>query len=230
MIVRDGDTIPFRKYDHTGGELPRPTPMTVRLVSRRDALRFGAGIVVAGSVPAILGCGEPLAAKCPLPTHDNIEGPYYRPGAPERAALATAGMDGIPLVLAGRVVGPDCTRGLANAELDVWQANHAGHYDNDGSTSGSAMFLRGRLRTDGDGRYRITTIVPGRYLNGRQFRPAHIHVKLRAPGMRELTTQLYFPDDPFNKVDPFIHESLVMKIAKKPSEWLGSFDFALRAV
>jgi protocatechuate 3,4-dioxygenase beta subunit len=204
--------------------------MTERLVSRRDALRFGAGVAIAGSVPAVLGCGEPLAPKCPLATHDNIEGPYYRPGAPERAVLAEPGMEGIPLVLEGRVVGPDCARGLANAELDVWQANHAGHYDNDGSMAVAKMLLRGRLRTDGDGKYRITTIVPGRYLNGRQYRPAHVHVKLRAAGMRELTTQLYFPDDPFNKIDPFIHESLVMRLVKKPSEWLGTFDFSLRAV
>ena len=202
--------------------------MTVRILSRRDALRFGAGIAIAGSVPALLGCIDRPA--CAPPTHDNIEGPYYRPNAPERAVLTSPGMQGIPLVLEGRVSGPDCARGLANAELDVWQANHAGHYDNDGSLTTNEMLLRGRLRTDGDGRYRITTIVPGRYLNGRQFRPAHIHVKLRAPGMRELTTQLYFPDDPFNKVDPFIHESLVMKIAKKQSEWRAAFDFSLRAV
>jgi protocatechuate 3,4-dioxygenase beta subunit len=209
-------------------------------VSRRDALRFGVGLAVAGSVPALLGCKAPAAgpvapkgaATCGPPTHAQIEGPYYRPGAPERAVLVAPSTEGIPLVIEGRVTGPGCARGLADVELDVWQANHAGHYDNDGSMRlpADAMLLRGRLKTDGDGRYRITTIVPGRYLNGRQYRPSHVHVKLRGKGLRELTTQLYFPGDPFNDVDPFIHESLVMPTEKRPSEWRSRFDFVLQAV
>lgn len=207
----------------------------VRLVSRRDALRFGAGVVVAGSVPALLGCGAPAlglhepVAVCGPPTHDQIEGPYYRQGAPERAVLTPADARGVPLVIEGRVFAAGCSRGLEGVELDVWQANHDGHYDNDGSMHlpAQAMLLRGRLKTDAGGHYKITTIVPGRYLNGRQYRPSHVHVKLRAPRLRELTTQLYFPDDPFNAVDPFLHPSLVMATEKRSSEWRSRFDFFL---
>ena len=83
-------------------------------------------------------------------------------------------------------------------------------------------------RLHSEGRYRVSTIVPGRYLNGPQFRPAHVHVKVRAPGFAPLTTQLYFPGDPYNDVDPFIHKSLVMGMEKARERMLGHFDFVLR--
>ena len=166
-----------------------------------------------------------------LETHRNIEGPYYRAGAPERTSLLEPGMAGSPLDIQGRVTGLDCGRGLAGVELDVWHATHDGHYDNDGTMHlGRERFLlRGRLRTDAEGRYRVSTIVPGRYLNGPQYRPAHVHVKVRAEGFAGLTTQLYFPGDPYNEVDPFIHRSLVMSLQKASDRLLGRYDFVLRA-
>ena len=66
-------------------------------------------------------------------------------------------------------------------------------------------------------------------MNGRQFRPAHVHVKLSAKDHRGLTTQLYFPDDPFNKVDPFIHSSLVMDVKKVDAAMKARFDFVLQS-
>ncbi len=167
-------------------------------------------------------------AVCAL-THDNIEGPYYRAGAPERADLTDPAFPGVLLDIEGRVFATDCSSGLSGVELDVWQANANGHYDNDGTMNlGGKLLLRGRVRTDGDGRYRLRTIVPGRYLNGAQYRPAHVHVKLRGKALAPLTTQLYFPDDPYNKIDPFIHPSLVMDVKKGPSALLARFDFVLR--
>lgn len=165
-----------------------------------------------------------------IETHANIEGPYYRAGAPERASLVDPGMAGTPIDIEGRVTGLDCGRGLAGVELDVWHATHDGHYDNDGTmrVGRDRFLLRGRLRTDGDGRYRVSTIVPGRYLNGPQYRPAHVHVKVRARGFAELTTQLYFPGDPYNDVDSFIHRSLIMGVDRPRDRMRGRFDFVLR--
>jgi protocatechuate 3,4-dioxygenase beta subunit len=205
--------------------------------SRRGALWLSAGLLVAcrdrrsaadASAPAA-PTTDGATPSC-IETHDNIEGPYYRAGAPERATLVEPGMAGTPIDIEGRVTGLDCGRGLAGVELDVWNATHDGHYDNDGTMRlGAARFLlRGRLRTDAEGRYRVRTIVPGRYLNGPQYRPAHVHVKLRARGFAELTTQLYFPGDPYNEVDPFIQRSLVMGIEKAKAGMLGHFDFVLR--
>lgn len=128
------------------------------------------------------------------------------------------------------VMGLGCGAGLAGVELDVWHATHDGHYDNDGTMKMAAAryLLRGRLRTDAEGRYRVSTIIPGRYLNGRQYRPAHVHVKVGAPGFAALTTQLYFPGDPYNDVDPFIHRSLIIGMEKASAGTRGHFDFVLR--
>jgi protocatechuate 3,4-dioxygenase beta subunit len=169
------------------------------------------------------------ATRACIATHDNIEGPYYRPGMPLRADLVEPGTRGIPLSMRGRVTGLDCAVGLAGVELDVWQANADGHYDNDGSMrlDPDRSFLRGRFRTDASGAYAFRTIVPGRYLNGPRYRPAHIHVKIRAPGFRPLTTQLYFPDDPENEGDPFIHRSLIMAVLPEEGIRVARFDFAL---
>ncbi len=176
-----------------------------------------------------------LATKTCIETHDNIEGPYYRDGAPERwnlveQRIAGVTLGGTALDIEGRVTGVDCRTPLANAELDVWHATPDGHYDNDGTmhVPASGFLLRGKLRTDEQGRYFVRTVVPGRYLNGSQFRPAHVHVKVRAPGYAALTTQLYFPDDPYNRIDPFIHPSLIMAVDTVKSGASAHFDFALR--
>jgi catechol 1,2-dioxygenase len=137
-------------------------------------------------------------------------------------------MPGVPLEIEGRVTSIDCTTPLANVELDFWQANHTGHYDNDGTLPPNHLLLRGKLKTDGDGRYRVKTIVPGRYLNGKQYRPSHVHVKVRAKSHGPLTTQLYFPDDPFNDIDPFLHKSLIMDVKRKDRILVARYDFVLR--
>jgi protocatechuate 3,4-dioxygenase beta subunit len=162
-------------------------------------------------------------------TASNIEGPFYKPGAPERSKLPVPFRGGISLVgppiptlvVEGRVVDDRC-RPVPGARLDVWQADHTGAYDNDG------FGMRGQLRTDADGRYRFETLRPGHYLNGDRYRPAHIHVKVGATGHRRLTTQLYFPNDPYNAGDPFILPSLVMTLRDEGGAGdHARFDFVL---
>ena len=89
----------------------------------------------------------------------------------------------------------------------VWHALEGLDYDLNGDV------FRGRLRTDAAGAYRIETTTPGRYLNGGVYRPAHIHVKVHANGRPSLTTQLYFPGDPYADADPWFRESLVIRYA-----------------
>jgi len=217
-------------------------------LSRRDAIRYSAGIVLP-SLPFLLGCRReggaadasapppPVVTSGPAPgpvqcsaTHAQIEGPYYRAGAPEKWDLFEKGMKGQVLEIDGRVTALDCAAGLRDVELDVWQATADGHYDNDGTMGlpPSRMLLRGKLHTDASGRYHVRTVVPGRYLNGAQYRPSHVHVKLRAAGFQELTTQLYFPGDPYNDIDPFIHKSLIMNASMSEAVMKARFDFALR--
>ena len=200
--------------------------------NRREFLGFGIGSFL------IAACGsahESLAATPSTPdddgtppdeaftceaTADNIEGPFYKAGAPHRAVLATDKDAGERLAISGVVRDSHCAP-IANATLDVWQADARGGYDNDG------WGLRGRMTTDKRGRFQITSIMPGRYVNGRRYRPMHVHVKLRAPNMRELTTQLYFEGDPYNEGDDFIVKQLIMKHAKSGNVRRAAFDFVL---
>ncbi|MBI2394785.1 MAG: hypothetical protein HYV09_34770 [Deltaproteobacteria bacterium] len=165
-----------------------------------------------------------------METATNIEGPYYRAAAPFRTDLR-AGVDfGVPLLLRGRVFGVGCAAPLLDALVDVWQADGAGHYDNDGTLSvpPEAYRLRGRQRVSSSGLYEVRTVIPGHYLNGSQYRPAHVHVKVSAPGHRELTTQLYFEGDKYNAIDPFIKKPLIMTLqAAADGEQRAWFDFVL---
>lgn len=175
-------------------------------------------------VAPIDGGVEPVAvvepSVCAI-TEDNIEGPYFKAGAPNRATLVDAATKGTRFHLTGRVVDVGCS-GLSRVEMQIWQADHAGAYDNAGYS------FRGRITTDADGRFELDTIIPGRYLNGRQYRPAHIHFMLAAPGFRSLTTQLYFDGDPYNDVDPWIRDSLVMKLGDRRGGGKRSqYDFVL---
>lgn len=148
---------------------------------------------------------EALSPTCGELTEPSIEGPFFSTGSPERSNLREPGMAGTRLRLTGRVTAPDCTP-LAGALLDFWQADADGAYDNVGYR------LRGRQVARPDGAFQLDTIIPGHYLNGAKYRPAHIHVKVGAEGHMLLTTQLYFAGDPFNENDGFIHQSLIMTL------------------
>jgi catechol 1,2-dioxygenase len=146
-----------------------------------------------------------------------IEGPFYAPGAPRFGAEATLpmrdGEKGTPLALHGQVRAVDGTP-LGGATIDIW------HCDDDGFYAQFApgipeWNLRGRITADEDGRFRIHTIQPVPYqiptdgatgaliraANWHAWRPAHLHVKVSAPGYQLITTQLYFPGDPHNDDD-----------------------------
>ena len=105
---------------------------------------------------------------------------------------------------------------IAGAVLDFWQADAEGNYDNAGYR------LRGHERADGNsGRYRLETIVPGLYPG----RTRHIHVKVRAPRGRPLTTQLYFPGEAANARDGIFRRELLVKTAADAAR----FDFVVEA-
>ena len=150
------------------------------------------------------------------PTEDNIEGPFFREDAPFREDLNVFDDVGEPLEIVGRVLGPDCEP-LAGAEVEVWHCAPDGDYDN----QSEAFEWRGRALSDSDGSYRFSTVMPGRYLNGSEYRPAHVHFKAHADGHESLTTQLYFEGDPFNDVDGFIRDSLIRPVEN------GVIDFEI---
>jgi len=177
---------------------------------------------------AVSDASDAATPEC-IDTEDNILGPYWREGAPERSNLVDPPtMKGTRFALSGRVRAEGCKLLLPGATLDFWQADDSGAYDDGIWPPPPTIFrLRGRVIADKDGRYSVSTIIPGHYLNGSQYRPAHIHVIAQAPGYKKLTTQLYFEGDPYNDIDPFIKKSLIMKLVDVNASKSSTFDFVL---
>jgi protocatechuate 3,4-dioxygenase beta subunit len=152
------------------------------------------------------------------PTHENVEGPFYSDGAPERTNLRD-GVSGTNLTVTGQVVDTNCEP-IPGAILDFWQADDNGQYDNTGYT------LRGWQRADSDGRYTLETIRPRFY----QGRTAHIHVKVQASESAPiLTTQLFFPGEPMNDSDALFDSALLMDVSDGADGQNATFDFVLES-
>lgn len=163
-----------------------------------------------------------------IPTTTDILGPYYRAGAPFRSNLVVAGDTGTVLNYKGKVTDKDC-RPLANAIVDVWQANSDAEYD---GTSADFNY-RGRFETGASGEYAFHSVKPGWYLNGAQYRPAHIHFRVTKPGYTELITQLYFEGDPYIAADPWASDPAadrrIVPITVSGNEGTAVFDITLIA-
>lgn len=154
-------------------------------------------------------------------TISQTEGPYYTPRTPERSSLIEPGMPGIPLVVVGRVLTPDC-QPIPGAVLDFWQADSQGEYDNDG------FQLRGHQFADRLGQFRLETIKPGAYGDLMFRRTPHIHVKVQGRRTALLTTQLYFPGEPLNAQDGIFDERLIMDVRQQGDRLEARFDFVLK--
>jgi hydroxyquinol 1,2-dioxygenase len=154
-------------------------------------------------------------AQRPGTTEATVFGPFHVEHAPEFAAGADIanGAPGEPLFVDATVRGP-AGEAIANALVDVWQADEDGYYDV--QIAGlDAPRARGVLRSDDEGRLRFRTILPvaypvptdgpvGRMLvaSGRHpWRPAHVHFRVQAPGYRTLITHVFRAGDPYLESD-----------------------------
>jgi catechol 1,2-dioxygenase len=166
---------------------------------------------------------EPLTAR-------NMEGPFYRAGAPFRSKLYDDGEPGRVLVVSGKVVSRN-GRALADAILDLWQASDAGRYDNDDPRNPpkqNEFRLRGKVKTDPEGRYEFETIWPAPYaIGGGHYRPAHIHLKVTHEGHKPLTTQIYFKGDKYNATDAACRKSLEIDPQPKGKKSAATFKIVL---
>jgi protocatechuate 3,4-dioxygenase beta subunit len=116
------------------------------------------------------------------------------------------------ILVHGRVLDED-ERPVRGALVEVWQANAAGRYrhkiDNHDAPLDPNFSGAGRMITDSDGRYFFKTIKPGAYPWGNHpnaWRPAHIHFSLFGAGiLSRLVTQMYFPGDPLQPLDPIFN-------------------------
>lgn len=192
-------------------------------IDRRDFIQRSSAAV------ASLGLGCTLKRKpstndadIRTETSDNIEGPYYRAEPPDRDMLDLYADVGTPVQLEGRVLDAESLP-LAGAVIDFWHADPDGRYD----TQSNEMRYYGRVTADEKGSWRFQSLVPGLYLNGSQYRPAHIHVKIFIDGTEQLTTQLYFKGDPHIDDDPFVESDLIVDFIESGDALLGMFDFVL---
>lgn len=144
-------------------------------------------------------------------TESTVYGPFYREGAPELPLGATISMDGRgePTVVSGRVLSTDGAP-IPNALLDVWETDENGLYEQQDPQQPD-MNLRGKFRTDSEGRFYFVAIKPVSYaipndgpvgqllrsLGRHPFRPAHIHLIVSADGFVPVTTHLFVKGDPY---------------------------------
>jgi catechol 1,2-dioxygenase len=150
---------------------------------------------------------DALAHELPAgATESTVLGPFYVPGSPLReygeSMVIEAGA-GTPAWVYGRVLDV-AGAPIAGAELDVWQ-NGADMLYAVQRPEAEEDHLRGRYLTGDDGTYAFVAVRPvpypipddgpvGRMLDasGRHpWRPAHIHLIVRAPGFKTVTTHVF---------------------------------------
>lgn len=160
----------------------------------------------------------------PLPgelkaTPTEIEGPYFRLGAPMRSNLLEPG-DKPELVLSGRVLSVN-GKPIPNAVVNIWSSDAAGNYDMLGYK------YTGYVITDAEGRYEFTTIIPGCY----QPRDAkHIHFKVQGVSS-PVTSQLYIEGEPGNEEDAFYSPDLLVRCTLDANGTKhGTFDIVIHQV
>jgi protocatechuate 3,4-dioxygenase beta subunit len=200
----------------------------------------------------LLDHGKPDGA-----TESTVFGPFHRLGAPEMAAggnIAPRDQTGVATLVSGRVLDLD-GRPVAGAVLDVWQAQTNGLYDSQDANS-DALHMRGKFKSDAEGRYLIRTVQPVNYpipsdgpvgamlqAAGRHpWRPAHIHFVVSADGYEPVTTHIFDRTDPYLASDAVfaVKDSLICDFVRHeapepeasrlgiaPPFYTAQFDFRL---
>ena len=116
-----------------------------------------------------------------------------------------------PLLVTGQVFRRDGRTPAPGVILYYWQTDESGYYANAPALDPRVKHhghLRGWVKTDAEGRYRIYTARPAPY-PGRDI-PAHIHFSIQEPGL----PNAYYPDDIQFDDDPL----LLPALKKHPAE------------
>ncbi len=192
-------------------------------------------------------------------TPSAILGPFYRVNAPILAngssIISTAARNSPwyrktePLLahISGRVLSASTHKPIVNAVVDVWLAGPDGLYEQQDEEQPD-MNLRGRFRTDKDGRYEMYALRPTAYpipsdgpagrllklLDRRPYRPGHIHFIVTAEGHRALTTQVFDREDKYTGDDAVfaVKKELLVEFEERAGDekakWELTYDFLLR--
>ena len=176
-----------------------------------------------------------------------IEGPYYVPNSPAQETPATLSMregePGIPLLFQGQITDLG-GQAVKDAKVEIWHADDLGFYSQF-APGLPAWNLRGTVLADAHGRFQINTVQPAPYqiptdgacgqlisaAGWHAWRPAHIHLKVSAPGYQLITSQLYFPGDAHNADDiaSAVKPELILEVRERedgPGR-VTTYDFRL---
>jgi protocatechuate 3,4-dioxygenase beta subunit len=140
-------------------------------------------------------------------TESTILGPFYVPDSPSREfgeSMVEFDDGGEPAILSGRVMDAEGSP-VGGAELDVWQNAANGFYAVQQKEIQPSTNVRGRYFTNQLGEYEIKTVRPVPYPipadgpvgmllrdTGRhEWRAAHVHIKVSAPGLTPVTTHIF---------------------------------------
>jgi catechol 1,2-dioxygenase len=165
-------------------------------------------------------------------SESTVLGPFHVADAPELPMGANICLDakGEDMVISGRILD---TKGkpIADAVIDVWQANDEGFYDVQQKGVQPDFNLRGVFRTGPDGTYWFRAVKPKFYpipddgpvgqllgkLGRHPYRPAHLHYIIKADGYQTLVTHIFDPDDPYINSDAVfgVKESLLAKFERQ---------------
>jgi len=180
-------------------------------------------------------------------TEATVFGPFHIEGAPqyEQGADVANGAKGEPCVVRGSVMGLD-GEPVADAVIDVWQADAEGNYDVQYGELDHAQ-ARGVLKSRANGTFHFRTVVAEAYpiptdgpvgdmlraTKRHPWRPAHLHFMIKAPGYETLVTHVFRDGDKYLDSDAVfgVRQSLVAAWEQQPD---GSttldFDFVLNPV
>ncbi len=178
-------------------------------------------------------------------TEATVFGPFHVADAPHYAhgEDVANGAVGTPCLVRGSVRGLQ-GEPVANAVIDVWQADADGKYDVQ-YPGQQEQRARGVLRSGADGRFHFKSIVANAYpipddgpvgamlraTKRHSMRPAHLHFMIEAPGYETLVTHVFRDGDAYLDSDAVfgVRQSLVADwVAQADGSYTLDFDFVLK--
>jgi catechol 1,2-dioxygenase len=196
------------------------------------------------------GASEATPAATSEPgTSSAILGPFWRENSPvlsNGASIVQGGPSGDSVLVQGRVLSSD-GQPVKDALVAVWQDAPNGLYEQQDPDQ-PEYNLRGQFRTDAEGRYAFIGWRPVPYpipfdgpagdllqmMDRHPYRPGHFHFRVRAPGHRELVTQVFDRSSEYIDGDSVfaVKDSLMVDLQPAPAgaqtQYVVEFDIGLQ--
>jgi protocatechuate 3,4-dioxygenase, alpha subunit len=161
-----------------------------------------------------------------LPTPSQTVGPFFHIGLPTDGRHELVAPDSPHAVRLEGIVLDGEGDAVADALIELWQANRAGRYAHPEDAREEVPLEDGfrgfgRSATDAEGRFRFVTVKPGPVPGpGGRIQAPHIEVSVLARGLlKRLATRIYFPDEAeanavdavLSSLDPELRSTLVAR-------------------